>query len=265
MKNLSLLFYKKYFEGIDYRYLLNVKPVIPESVIDIIKKRNKEILAERLFVIPRNELTNKCITAKISYPGLITGVGINHETGIDGELKLGMHFDYSYGMPVIYGSSVKGVLRSAFPSDKDKVSKKASKIKQILDYLGGEYNNIDVFKLRDAIFEGKSVTAIPIYERDIFFDSVIIRPDEKSRILETDSITPHGSNPLKNPIPLTFLKIASGAEIEFRFRLSDCVIDGIKISADTKLNLFRKILEDYGIGAKTNVGYGQLSDVRCCN
>ena len=54
------------------------------------------------------------------------------------------------------------------------------------------------------------------------------------------------------------LKIAPGCTIEFRFRLHDSVVGGNTFTANAKLDLFKKILGTVGIGAKTNVGYGQL-------
>lgn len=61
------------------------------------------------------------------YPGLITGIGMQHQTTLSWtiteegktitipELKLGMAFDYATGLPIIPGSSLKGVLRELFP------------------------------------------------------------------------------------------------------------------------------------------------------
>jgi CRISPR-associated protein Cmr6 len=76
--------------------------------------------------------------------------------------------------------------------------------------------------------------------------------------LEDDSITPHKDGPLRNPTPITMLKIAPGCEIEFRFRLVDSVVDGKVFKKEDKLKLFENILKTVGVGAKTNVGYGQL-------
>lgn len=50
-----------------------------------------------------------------TYPGLLIGTGYSHETGTAGEFKLGFYFDHTSGLPVIPGSSIKGILRSAFP------------------------------------------------------------------------------------------------------------------------------------------------------
>ena len=73
-----------------------------------------------------------------------------------------------------------------------------------------------------------------------------------------DSITPHGDNPLKNPIPIPMLKIAPGCVMEFRFALGDSIINGNTYFASCKSEIFKKILGTVGVGAKTNVGYGQL-------
>ena len=59
------------------------------------------------------------------------------------------------------------------------------------------------------------------------------------------------------------MKIAPGCKIEFRFKLVDSIVkdkDGkeYKLSADEKREIFKEILTTVGVGAKTNVGYGQL-------
>lgn len=176
---------------------------------------------------------------EIQYPGLVTGVGIDHETKVEGEFKLGVHFDWTHGMPVVYGSSVKGVLKSYF---KEFYSPKEGQQPTAEDAI-------------EDIFNGGKKS---IYNRDIFFDAVIIQPDKKGRILCPDSITPHLQGPLKNPIPITFLKIAPGCTLEFRFKLVDTKIGDLVLNKEDKLQIFKEILTTVGIGAKTNVGYGQL-------
>ena len=178
--------------------------------------------------------TENEIRLKLDYPGLVTGVGITHEALISGEFKLGFHFDYTYGMPVIYGSTVKGVLRSYFREE----------------YSG----TLDVDEVIKDIFEGEC-NGVPksIYDRDIFFDAIIVEASNTGHFLASDSITPHNKGELKNPIPLTFLKIAPGCTILFRFKLRDSLI-----TAHDKKSIFTSILLKYGIGAKTNVGYGQF-------
>lgn len=267
MRNLGKFYYKDYFEGLDFSYLTSGENA-PDSIVKEIKKRNAVLCTQdyKSFDSPikKNSQVNAKFQLKIAYPGLVTGIGINHEAKIEGEFKLGVHFDYTYGMPVVYGSSVKGVLRSAFEDgnvDDDLVKsansnwKKKERIEEdklIPSWIGKSEN---FKKIIDDVFEGKGKS---IYNRDIFFDAVIVRADKKGRILCSDSITPHGENPLKNPTPLTFLKIAPGCTMEFRFKLVDSEIDGEKFTADQKKALFEEIIQTVGIGAKTNVGYGQF-------
>ena len=50
-------------------------------------------------------------------------------------------------------------------------------------------------------------------------------------------------------------------KLRFYFSLSDTVlVDGTVINADQKTALFKNILMDFGAGAKTNTGYGILSE-----
>lgn len=255
MRNLGKFYYKDYFEGLDFSYLTSGENA-PDSIVKEIKKRNAVLCTQdyKSFDSPikKNSQVNAKFQLKIAYPGLVTGIGINHEAKIEGEFKLGVHFDYTWGMPVVYGSSVKGVLRAYF-EDFYQEDQAKPRSKDLFDDI---FEGRDVAKehqLKDSKKYYKS-----IYNRDIFFDAVIVRADKKGRILCSDSITPHGDNPLKNPTPLTFLKIAPGCSMEFRFKLVDSEIDGEKFTADQKKALFEEIIQTVGIGAKTNVGYGQF-------
>ena len=257
-RNLHQYYYKDYFgempeEIIDPNDNQNQRRINATlSWTHIKSERNKRILQKRntrlidknlLYEIKKPVDTKDVFQLEILYPGIATGIGINHEATIEGEFKLGVHFDWTYGMPVVYGSSVKGVLKSYF---KDFYKPKEGLQPTAEDAI-------------EDIFNGGKKS---IYNRDVFFDAVIIQPDKKGHILCSDSITPHGDNPLKNPVPITFLKIAPGCKLEFRFKLvpTEIVKNGniLKISAQEKLDIFKKILTTVGIGAKTNVGYGQL-------
>ena len=251
-RNISKLFYRDYFQEnrnpqVDYKFdfILSRNGKPSEAMIKEIARRNKAIKEVELKPIPKVSIVEKedCFTLKILYPGLVTGIGLVHDSKkLEGGYNLGMHFDYTWGMPVVYGSSVKGVLREYFK-----------------EFYEGD---IDSQKLEEDIFAGKSGNENKsIYHRDIFFDAVITKPYEsnnKEHLLEDDSITPHKDGPLKNPLPITMLKIAPGCEIEFRFRLVDSVVDGKVFKKKDKLKLFKNILKTVGVGAKTNVGYGQL-------
>lgn len=245
MKNLYKLYYQDYYNDVDFSFLLDDNSETPQNVKDKIKNRNQELCRTNKLKVIDNPAApqDHRFKLQVCYPGLVTGVGINHEAKLEGEFKLGMHFDWTWGMPIIYGSSVKGVLKSWFA-----------------EFYKKKYQDDDslISKLIDDIFEGGKKS---IYQRDIFFDAVIVKSNSQGKILASDSITPHGENPLKNPIPITFMKIAPGCILEFRFRLSDTEVDGKKFGAELKRELFEDILTTVGIGAKTNVGYGQLKIV----
>lgn len=93
--------------------------------------------------------------------------------------------------------------------------------------------------------------------KDVFYDAVInISESGKGKFMGSDFITPH-SNPLSNPIPIQFLKVVSNIAFRFQFKFTD-----INLSAKAKEILFKRILLTLGVGAKTNVGYGQLSETK---
>lgn len=208
---------------------------------------------------------------KTTYPGLLIGSGLSHGTGTDNDMKIGFQFDYTTGLPYIPGSSIKGVLRSMFPLIKPKeylkeeeVTYNQRRIKYILSKIGDTYSEVQIVALTKAIFEE------PTYnnefntdrrKKDIFMDALITQSDhEKGFFMGDDFITCH-RNPLQNPIPLQFLKVLPGVTFCFSFDLHDSCIGDKVVTKSMKERLFREILEDIGVGAKTNVGYGQLEFV----
>ena len=268
MKNLYKLYYKDYFKNVDWSVLWAETKDKKNSNRNKLNQVNAEILNLQLIAPPPNlkNRANCAIPVKIEYPGLITGIGINHEANIEGEYKLGIHLDYLTGMPVVYGSTIKGVLRSTF-NDTDYILSifKRMNLK--------DWTPIDVEVLRHAIFEGEalkpgadpgkdeSYEPLSIYKRDIFFDAVLIQADKKGRVICQDFITPHYKNVLRDPIPIPFIKIAPGCILELRFCVKDTELhNGLKFLKNEKITLFTHILEDAGIGAKTHVGYGTLNE-----
>ena len=235
INNIGKLFYKDYYKEVNFENVINGIESSPGQINQKIKRSAHLTIANPIG-------TEECSSfrAKILYPGLVTGIGLEHNSkNIKGGYNLGMHFDYTWGMPVVYGSSVKGVLREYFKEFYEGEKEYKQKLEE--DIFSGKVGN-----------ENKS-----IYDRDIFFDAVITKT-YKGHLLEDDSITPHKDGPLREPTPITMLKIAPGCEIEFRFRLVDSVVDGKAFKKEEKLKLFENILKTVGVGAKTNVGYGQL-------
>lgn len=215
------------------------------------------------------EQANKFLRLKTVYPGLIIGSGYNHPTTekVDkhqatekGDFELGFYFDHTTGMPVIPGSTVKGVLKSVFPKENEKNEENEEIIKEIkaekLKYLNSILKKI----IKKDILLNETNWQTIFDSDDVFFDAYIsdIPKNSGGKIFAEDYITPHTKGQFKNPTPIRFLKIAPGVTFTFQFKLVESKIDNVTITPDDKLKLFEKILLDFGIGAKRNVGYGNL-------
>ena len=236
-QNLGWIYYKEmYAKGNDSEH-------IQKSFDDLLKVNAKDESLELL----------QSFTLKTTYPGLIIGSGYTHGISNDEDSKMGFYFDFTSGLPTLPGSSIKGVLRSLFGCGK-KALYKEQKHTFIRTLLKKE--QLDVEKLAEEIFEGtKDTKPMSIYERDKFYEARII--NTSGSILQEDYITPH-KEALKNPVPLKIIKVRGGTTFEFSFELHDSDINGVKVSADEKLALFFELLQYHGMGAKTNVGYGQF-------
>ena len=199
---------------------------------------------------------------KTIYPGLVIGSGYAHgkmDKSDTEAYQLGFYFDHTSGMPVIPGSSVKGTLRSVFPSyneSQESFRKKTDKdsLHQYIEFhLEKKLSHVQMSAFERSIFK----------YGDVFYDAFVSSVD--SHLLASDYITPHknlkGESSLDefvDPIPVKFLKISPGVTFTFQFRLQPFASEGIEISVEDKLSLFKAILLDIGVGAKTNVGYGKL-------
>ena len=197
---------------------------------------------------------------KTTYPGLIIGSGYIHGVSSDDDVKIGFYFDHTTGLPQLPGSSVKGVLRSFFKSlqNPDKEELALDFFKEVFKEIGytKEINKEFLGALEDEIFEGidsKTKKPLPVYNRDKFFDAVVIEISNDG-LLSEDYITPH-KEPLKNPVPIKILKVSGGVSFKFQFDLKDG-----SITVSEKELLFLKLLLFSGVGAKTNVGYGQFEE-----
>lgn len=192
-----------------------------------------------------------CFDLSTTYPGALLGSGLPHGVGEKGEIKIGFQFDYTSGLPYIPGSSVKGVLKSMFKDSANiYLLDKLSEILQSDVKLSTE----ELKKIREDIFENSNI---------VFLDSEIVLPNgvDKMRIIGDDFITPH-TEPLKDPVPIQFLKILPNVVFRFSFLIKGKINCGKKeMSNDNLLKLFKSILSDTGVGAKTNIGYGRLVEV----
>ena len=177
------------------------------------------------FEIPNSQT----FTLETIYPGLLIGSGYNHPKLKDtnDDFQLGFFFDHTTGLPIISGSSIKGMLRSVCEKN------------DFMQEVYGKEIPIDVFE------EGKI----------IFHDAFIISTkNENNKIFGADYITSHFSSEengmFKEPNPIKFLKILSGVTFKFQFESIN----------DEYLDIFKQIILDFGLGAKTNVGYGKFQE-----
>lgn len=257
-KNLNYIYNIEYFRDICYDESDSEKSkgIIPKKTVN--NEGRLKVHNDRLISFEPEELMNFIGEAvkvdnfelKTVYPGLLIGTGLPHSFGGKGEAALGLTLDYVTGMPYIPSSSVKGALRSAFVH-KDY-------IKELLKSA-----DIDVADFETSIFGSShsDKSEAKVQGSDIFFDAIIT---STGKILDTDNITSHRHNKdlleLAAPNPITMIRIRPDVTFKFQFQLNDYEKDEIKITAEQKLRLFKQILIDLGIGAKTNVGYGTLEE-----
>ena len=240
MKNLHLLFHKTYYEKIG-----------TAEFNDSLQAINQELFqtkfdAESYLPAPVSGTTTFCMAT--AYPGMLIGTGYAHGTGLedaDDDINCGFSFDYVTGQPYIPGSSVKGVLSTCF------------QYPEIIEQLCTNAKGI-VPELKKSIFGTAAREDCGV---DVFFDAVIRCGDTNGRILGSDYITPHDKSLTRNPTPIMLLKLLPGVILEFRFLLRDSVIGEITVTAKAKEKLFFELLKLFGIGAKTNVGYGILNPI----
>jgi CRISPR-associated protein Cmr6 len=164
-----------------------------------------------------------------TYPGLSVGSGYNHpklKENTD-DFQLGFFFDHTTGLPIISGSSIKGLLRSVY------------KQKEFMQDVYGRVPGEEIFE----------------DQKTVFYDAYIISTQNKeAKVFGSDYITSHFSNEpegmFKEPNPIKFLKILPNVTFKFQFN-----------APKEDVKLFEAIIKDFGLGAKTNVGYGKFIEV----
>jgi CRISPR-associated protein Cmr6 len=324
MRNAGWHFYRKYYATFDFSNLLPANRTRMEELQKDWKKHPDHAPFYRVNETIKNlnlqgNITSYFPTAgtdapKLSttYPGLLIGTGYSHGSGVMGEYKIGFFFDHTTGLPIIPGSSIKGMLRSAFPmkywekakeflkkakreDEKKQEYQQQAKIWQaegdvrlefmhdLISKLNNKITKDDIQKIELEIFEGCYAVDkhgdklyLPLCQRDVFYDAYPVE-SPGGALFADDFITPHSKDgipqPLKNPIPIQFLKVAPNVIFQFSFSLPETyrVFDeddrqgkdhGRLLSSTERQVLFIKIIETLGLGAKTNVGYGQMNEVR---
>lgn len=229
------------------------------NIVKFIENRKKEM--QDLSAKVSDGLSAYSFTAKTVYPGLLIGMSNptantvqesdNNKNDKNTDFKTGFTFDYISGLPYIPGSSIKGILRDAMRKYQE----------DVIEYLKEDLESDD--KIADLVKElfgdaqedeGYSYTNTS--KRDVFLDAVIIEGDNDKYILKDDYITPHSE--FKDPVPIHILALRPDVKIMFYFIIRKDKIGGLDSSK--RFNLYKDLLLDLGVGARTNIGYGSLEE-----
>ena len=211
------------------------------------------------------------VNMRVQAPGLLLGSGLAHGLpGSEEDVKTGLQFDYTSGLPVIPGSSVKGVIRSAFPTIKEDKEQSNEADAEKLNYIRSLIADIPEFS--SLVLEDNDILELGnqmFNHGDIFADALLVGYGTRMKqqvhvrqVLAEDYITPHTGGPLAQPIPIKIVKVAPGVTFAFCFKFNETKIGAKVVSASMKKALCAAILQDLGVGAKTNVGYGVLKEVK---
>lgn len=211
------------------------------------------------------------VNMRVQAPGLLIGSGLAHGLpGSEEDVKTGLQFDYTSGLPVIPGSSVKGVIRSAFPTIKEDKEQSNEADAEKLNYIKSMIADIPEFS--SLVLEDNDILELGnqmFNHGDIFADALLVGYGTRMKqhgpvkqVLTEDYITPHTGGPLAQPIPIKIVKVAPGVTFAFCFKFNETKIGAKVVSASMKKALCAAILQDLGVGAKTNVGYGVLKEVK---
>lgn len=211
------------------------------------------------------------VNMRVQAPGLLIGSGLAHGLpGSEEDVKTGLQFDYTSGLPVIPGSSVKGVIRSAFPTIKEDKEQSNEADAEKLNYIKSLIADIPEFS--SLVLEDNDILELGnqmFNHGDIFADALLVGYGTRMKqhgpvkqVLTEDYITPHTGGPLAQPIPIKIVKVAPGVTFAFCFKFNETKIGARVVSASMKKALCAAILQDLGVGAKTNVGYGVLKEVK---
>jgi len=252
MTNLSYLFNVKYYESLPYSNFKGINDVLFSQQYKPAKPAQS---GDRL----------SSLSLRVAdYPGLLIGLGYPHDAGgvtdDKDEVTLGISLDYVTGLPYIPGSTVKGVLRSAFKHHSEYVFEDAmpDSLKSSVGGADKLWNNLGIPLFGDEKNPGSAV----------FFDAFPVETGGKQggRLLGRENITPHVNrnkpelSGLTEPNPLTLMKVLGGTVFCFKFDLGGLAE---KANAEDLLAVFENIFCDLGIGAKTNVGFGGLENCEC--
>jgi len=234
------------------------------SIVKLSKNFDKNDLQKKYNDLQKKyfEVSGKTVFTldfKISYLGLLIGLGYDHPKlkentdAANADFAAGFMFDHTTGFPYIPGSSVKGILRSVFPGNNKDEGRKDF-INELLN-KNLEYKKIE--QIENRIFGNRSnkKRETTHKDQDIFYDGYISK-SAKSLFAE-EYITPHPDD-ISDPNPIKLLKIPPDNIITLQFGLNDNKKN--ELTQKERLKLYCQIILYKGLGAKTNVGFGQFDE-----
>lgn len=226
MRNLNLIFHKLYYRCAGTSEYHSDVRELTGHVLDATFNHKRDYR-------PMPAATHSLIL-RVCYPGLVTGLGSTVSAATHEDIDVDFNLDHTTGQPVVYGWTIKGQLRSHFHH-------RAAAVAEIAGLP------IETVKaLEKDIFE----------DNDVFFDAVLFDGDDHGKVLGLDFFCRHRAHrPMMGTIPVRVMKLLPNVRLEFRFRLHDGIL-----TADEKLALIKELLLVFGIGARTNVGYGYLRE-----
>ncbi|MEW6007109.1 MAG: type III-B CRISPR module RAMP protein Cmr6 [bacterium] len=163
---------------------------------------------------------------------LVFGMGYEHPT------EIGFMFDWTTGLPIIPGSSLKGVARDAAESSNDECLKEifGSK-KEDKEKCSGEI----IFFPAYPYIEGNK----PFFELDVMTPHYREYYSDKKPPADWYS-----------PMPLLFLTVPAGIKYCFRLAHRNNLKDKKSTLLKKAENILKYSLTEFGVGAKTAVSYG---------
>jgi len=273
--------YKNQFKEINFNYLFNL-PMILERNGNIKIKINEDIANyywDRNFI---NQIKNRMDEILLKFDGydkveislncpwrLVIGLGASHPQ----ETSMTLH--HIYGIPYIPSSAIKGVTRhwvvlKFADENRDFIIKE---IKEKENNNNPDFNDV-LKKVSNALEKGDDLNiSISINNNNITFKELIDifgTQNQKGKViffdaypmeninLKIDIMNPHypdyygGKEPptdWQNPLPIKFLTVEN---TKFQFYLAS---KESTLLAKAK-ELLLDALKNYGIGAKTSLGYG---------
>jgi CRISPR-associated protein Cmr6 len=258
------------FKEINFAYLFNLPSITNEWKIRINQDienfkwdrdliNNIEIRKKQIFLQLQKEGYNlENFSLSLSWR-LVIGLGASHPQ----ETSMTLH--HIYGIPYIPGSAIKGVTKHwAVLKFAEEVSKSENiKFEKAIDDVSKALENGEKMDLKVEDLEFSQLIEIfgtqEKQGRVIFFDAYPVGEIN----LKIDIINPHypkyydGKEPpadWDSPMPIKFLSLENTT---FRFYLATKVRDDFEKNLLNKAReLLFEALSNFGIGAKTSLGYG---------